>query len=70
MDDTPIIPMNQIYYNFVRGYQALKGFKPAEMVGIGVEGGSNWMGLIKIASQKIGVINSIYQFYIFGLILF
>lgn len=30
-DDTPIIPMNQIYYNFIRPHQALSGRTPAEV---------------------------------------
>lgn len=29
-DDTPIIPMNQIYYNFIRPHQALKGMDSSE----------------------------------------
>lgn len=47
IDDTPILPMNQIYYNFIRPHQALKGMTPAEMAGIGVSGGNKWMELLK-----------------------
>ena len=46
-DETPIIPMNQIYYNFIRGHQALDGRTPAEVAGVGVEGENKWMELIK-----------------------
>jgi len=31
VDDTPIIPMNQIYYNFIRPHMGLDGITPAEM---------------------------------------
>lgn len=50
VDDTPIIPMNQIYYNFVRPHQALNGRTPAEMAGIGVDDG--WIGLIKKSVKR------------------
>jgi hypothetical protein len=54
VDDTPIIPMNQIYYNFIRPHQALDGKTPAEAAGVGIEGkGDNkWITLIQNASQK------------------
>ncbi len=35
---TPIIPMNKIYYNFIRPHQGLEGKTPAEMPGIGIDG--------------------------------
>lgn len=38
VDDTPIIPMNQIYYNFVRPHMGLNGKTPAEAEGIGIMG--------------------------------
>lgn len=47
VDDTPIIPMNQIYYNFIRPHSALGGKTPAEAAGIGVDGENKWMGLLK-----------------------
>ncbi len=51
-DDTPIIPMNQIYYNFIRPHMGLDGSTPAEMAGIGVEGENKWEGLIKRSIQR------------------
>lgn len=48
--DTPIIPMNQIYYNFVRPHQGLNGKTPAQMAGIAVDDG--WLGLIKRSVKK------------------
>lgn len=47
VEDTPILPMNRIYYNFIRPHQALNGLTPAEMAGIGVDGENKWEGLIK-----------------------
>ncbi len=47
VDDTPILPMNMIYYNFVRPHQALNGKTPAEVAGIGIIGENKWIGLIK-----------------------
>ena len=45
VDDTPIIPMNQIYYNFIRPHMGLKGSTPAEAAGVGINGG--WLEIIK-----------------------
>jgi transposase-like protein len=53
VDDTPIIPMNQIYYNFIRPHQALKGRTPAEAAGVGVSGENKWMGLLKRSIEKV-----------------
>jgi hypothetical protein len=47
VDDTPILPMNQIYYNFIRPHQGLKGKMPAEAAGVGIDGENKWMGLLK-----------------------
>ncbi len=37
VDEAPIIPMNQIYYNFIRPHFSLDGRTPAEAAGIGIE---------------------------------
>jgi hypothetical protein len=42
-----ITKMNQIYYNFVRPHQALKGRTPAEVAGVGIAEQDKWRGLIK-----------------------
>ncbi len=52
VDDTPILPMNQIYYNFIRGHQALNGKTPAEMAGIGISEENKWLGLIVRSVKK------------------
>lgn len=52
VDETPIIPMNQIYYNFIRPHQALEGKTPAEMAGIGIGGENKWLGLLKKVLNK------------------
>ena len=46
VDDTPIIPMNQIYYNFIRPHMGLKGKTPAEAAGIGIEERNKWLCLL------------------------
>jgi putative transposase len=51
VDDTPVIPMNRIYYNFIRGHQSLNGLTAAEMAGIGVSEENKWLGLIKSVSR-------------------
>ena len=52
VDDTPILPMNQIYYNFIRPHMGLKGRTPAEAAGVGVGGENKWMGLIERSAKK------------------
>ncbi|MFZ3092550.1 MAG: hypothetical protein WA127_01870 [Methanothrix sp.] len=47
VEDTPIIPINQIYYSFIRPYSALDGIAPAEAAGIGVYNANKWDGLMK-----------------------
>jgi hypothetical protein len=47
VDDTPIIPMNQIYCSFVRPHMGLDGATPAEAAGIGIEDENRRRGLIK-----------------------
>jgi transposase-like protein len=48
--DTPILPGYQIYHNFIREHEALKGKTPAEACGISVEGENRWMTLIQNAA--------------------
>jgi transposase-like protein len=50
--DTPILKGYQIYHNFVRPHQALKGRTPAELAGIKVEGDNKWLTIIQNASKK------------------
>ncbi len=47
--DTPILKGLQIYHNFVRPHEALKGQTPSERAGIKVEGGDKWFTLIQNA---------------------
>jgi transposase-like protein len=47
VDDTPIFPMNKIYYNFIRPHSALDGKTPAEAAGIGIGGENKWKRLIQ-----------------------
>lgn len=48
--DTPILTGVQIYHNFIRGHQALKGATPADAAGIKVEGSNKWITLIQNAT--------------------
>jgi len=49
-EDTPILTGYQIFHNYVRPHQGLKGKTPAEACGITVEGKNKWKTLIENAS--------------------
>ena len=53
VEDTPIFPMNRIYYNFIRPHSALDGKTPADKAGIGIQGENRWMELLKRSSKGI-----------------
>ena len=51
-DDTPIIDLNTIFYNFIRKHSAI-GMTPAQACGIGNDlGQDKWLGLIRKAQSK------------------
>jgi hypothetical protein len=50
--DTPILRGLQIYHNYIRVHEALKGETPAERAGIKVEGKNKWKTLIENASNS------------------
>ena len=50
--DTPILKGCQIFHNYIRGHQALKGKTPAEKCGIEIKGENKWMTLIQNASNE------------------
>ncbi len=50
-EDTPIIKGMQIYHNFIREHEGLKGKTPAEAAGITVEGTNKWLTIIQNASH-------------------
>ena len=52
VDDTPIIPMNQIYYNFVRPHMGLDGKTPAEAAGIGIGCNDKWTHLLMAGVEQ------------------
>ena len=47
--DSPILKGYQLYHNYVRPHEALKGKTPADACGIVVEGDDKWMTLIQNA---------------------
>jgi hypothetical protein len=49
--DTPVLKGYQIYHNFVRPHEALKGKTPADLAGIKVEGKNKWLTIIQNASR-------------------
>jgi transposase-like protein len=51
-DNSPILRGLQIYHNFFRPHQALKGKTPAEKAGIKIEGGDKWLTLIQNAQVR------------------
>ena len=55
IDETPIIPMNQIYYNFIRPHMGLDGSTPAEAAGVGVKGENKWVGFLNRSIQHKGI---------------
>jgi hypothetical protein len=50
--DTPILTGMQIYHNYVRPHEALRGKTPAEVAGIKIEGDNKWLTMIQNASVK------------------
>lgn len=52
IEKTPIIPMQDIYYNFVRPHQALNGKTPAQKAEVDLNlNGNEWLELIKLTSE-------------------
>jgi transposase-like protein len=49
--DTPILTGYQIFHNYIREHEGLKGKTPAEVCGVKVEGKNKWMTLIQNASK-------------------
>ena len=50
--DTPILTGYQIFHNYIRPHQGLKGKTPSEACGITIEGKNKWKTLIQNASTK------------------
>jgi putative transposase len=49
---TTILQGMQVYHNFIREHEGLKGKTPAEACGIEVEGENKWLTLIQNASKS------------------
>ncbi len=52
-DDTPILKGYQIYHNYLRPHEGLKGKTPAEACGIQIEGQDKWLTLIQNATKEL-----------------
>jgi hypothetical protein len=50
--DTPILAGMQIFHNYIRPHEALKGRTPAEAAGIQVMGENRWLTLIQNAKKQ------------------
>jgi transposase-like protein len=50
--DTAILTGMQIYHNYIRPHEALKGKTPSEYAGIKVEGENKWITIIQNASKR------------------
>jgi hypothetical protein len=51
-NDTPILTGYQIYHNYIRPHEGLKGKTPADACGVGVGGENKWLTLIQVASHE------------------
>jgi transposase-like protein len=58
--DSPVLSGYQIYHNYIRPHEALKGKTPAERAGIEIKGADKWMTLIQNASRN-GVVKPDHQ---------
>ena len=52
IEDTATLKGYQLYHNFIRPHEALKGKTPAEACGIVIEGNDKWKTIIENASKK------------------
>jgi transposase-like protein len=50
--DTPILTGYQLFHNYIRPHEGLKGKTPSEACGIQVEGKNKWLTLIQNASKN------------------
>ncbi len=50
IEDAPILKGYQVFHNFIRVHEGLKGKTPAQAVGIEVHGENKWETLIENAS--------------------
>jgi hypothetical protein len=53
--DSPIFKGYQIYHNYIRQHEGLKGKTPAEAANIHIEGSNKWMTIIQNAAHIKGI---------------
>ena len=49
--DTPILKGYQLFHNYIRPHEGLKGKTPSEACGITIKGNNKWKTIIQNASQ-------------------
>lgn len=55
--NTPILQGMQIFHNYMRPHEALKGKTPADACGIEIIGENKWLTVIQNASQELPTVN-------------
>lgn len=50
--DTPVLKGYQLYHNYFREHEGLKGITPAEAAGISIEGANKWITIIQNAVKN------------------
>lgn len=50
--DTPVLKGYQLYHNYFREHEGLKGITPAEAAGIAIDGTNKWITVIQNASKN------------------
>lgn len=54
--NTPILAGYQLFHNYFRGHQGLKGKTPAQACGIEILGENKWKTLIENAKKDIKIV--------------
>jgi hypothetical protein len=50
--DTPILAGMQIYHNYIKPHDGLKGKTSAEAAGVQIKGNNKWLTMIQNAAQS------------------
>lgn len=50
--NTSVLPVYQIYHNYMRPHEGIENMTPAEKCGIRIEGDNKWVTIIQNAKLK------------------